>query len=128
MRDAMARLRAALTPRVLFALGAALLIAWMLKSNGGTDGHTALERRAAQTLSAVAGAGAVRVVITTRAVREGTGQGIGLSSAQEVEIPVGAIAVAQGASDPLVRMELESALCALLGLPREAVNVMAGGT
>ncbi len=37
------------------------------------------------------------------------------------------MAVAQGADDPLVRMQLEQALCALLGLPNSAVSVVTGG-
>ena len=43
------------------------------------------------------------------------------------EVPCGAMAVAQGADDPLVRMQLEQALCALLGLPNSAVSVVTGG-
>ena len=46
---------------------------------------------------------------------------------EAAEIPCGAVAVAQGADDPLVRIQLEQALCALLGLPGTAVSVMAGG-
>ena len=43
------------------------------------------------------------------------------------DVPCGAMAVAQGADDPLVRMQLEQALCALLGLPNSAVSVVTGG-
>ena len=40
---------------------------------------------------------------------------------------MGAVAVAQGADDPLVCLELQQALCALLGLPASAVSVVTGG-
>ena len=42
-------------------------------------------------------------------------------------LTIGAVAVAEGAGDPLVRIELEQALCALLGLPASAVSVVTGG-
>ncbi len=126
MREAMARLRAAMTPKALLVLGAVLLIVGMMRRETGAGGYTDLEQRTARTLSTMDGAGDVSVVILTRAVGS-AGTGIGLSGGQEAQTPVGAIAVAQGAGDPLVRMELEAALCALLGLPGTAVSVMAGG-
>lgn len=127
MRDAMARLRAALTPRALLLLGAVLLIAGMMMNGTADGGHTELEKRTARTLSQMEGAGNVSVVIVTKSIKEGAAQGIGMAASQAAEVPVGAIAVADGADDPIVRMELEAALCALLGLPNAAVNVMAGG-
>ena len=73
------------------------------------------------------GAGKVEVAIMTR---KSKAQSQGLLSGKNgdgAEIPCGAIAVAQGADDPLVRMQLEQALCALLGLPISAVSVVTGG-
>ena len=84
---------------------------------------TALERRIGDTLSDVQGAGRVRVVILTRQVQQGQ---TGLSGADMQEMPSGAVAVAEGANDPLVNMRLTQALCSLLGLPATAVTVMSG--
>jgi len=71
------------------------------------------------------GAGRVQVVIMTRAQQ--TEPGTLVKTDNAVEIPCGAVAVAEGAGDPLVRIELEQALCALLGLPASAVSVVTGG-
>ena len=70
------------------------------------------------------GAGEVSVVIR---MREGTGGGSGslLAAGGGAEaVPCGAVAVAEGADDPLVRMQLTQALCALLGLQASAVCVV----
>lgn len=119
------RLRAALTPQALLAVVAALMLAaafgLLAPSDGGT---TDLERRIGRTLSEVEGAGSVRVVILTR--REQTGQGSFSGGAQAQDVPSGAVAVAQGAGDPLVNLRLTQALCSLLGLPASAVSVMSG--
>ena len=123
MRDVLRRLRAVLTPQVLALLAAALallVLTGMRSENAG--GTTQLERRVAKTLSAVEGAGRVRVVISTRQTQTSSA----LSGGSAQEIPSGAIAVAEGASDPLVNMRLTQALCALLGLPSSAVTVISG--
>ena len=122
MRDWLARLRASVPPQVLLAFAAALLL---LSGGafGGTDGGaSALERRASRVLSAVSGAGKVDVVIRMRALE---GESGGARSAGE--IPCGAVAVAQGADDPVVHYELQQALCALLALPPSSVSIAAGG-
>ena len=123
MKQLADRLRAALAlpgaKALLLALLFLLLAAGM---RGGTD--TSLETRIARTLSAMEGAGEVSVVIRTR---EGTGGGSSamLASGGKAEaVPCGAVAVAQGADDPLVRMQLTQALCALLGLQASAVSVV----
>ena len=124
MKGMLGRLRAALTPQALLALLAALaLIAFsgVLERSGGEN----LEARVSRTLSQLAGAGRVQVVIYTRA-REAASGTFSPSGAQAEELPCGAVAVAQGADDPLVRMQLEQALCALLGLPASAVSVVTG--
>jgi len=61
------------------------------------------------------------VVIRTKDLQES-----GMSR-QTQTVAAGAVAVASGAGDPVVRMMLEEALCALLGLPPSAVSVMTGG-
>ena len=116
----LSRLRAALTPQVVLALCAAALLLMLSAGEGGST----LEERASRVLSGMEGAGRVEVVIMTRRMQE-TGQG--LLRAGEEESPVGAVAVAQGADNPVVQMRLCEALCALLGLPASAVSVVTGG-
>ena len=125
MREVWRRLRAALTPQVLLLLAAGMiLLAGIGMSAGRESGSmTALERRIGDTLSNVQGAGRVRVVILTRQIQQGQ---TGLSGADTQEMPSGAVAVAEGADDPLVNMRLTQALCSLLGLPATAVTVMSG--
>lgn len=129
MPDVLGRLRAALTPKALLALlmGIAAL-ALFSAGRGGAGGETALEARAGRALSGVEGAGRVRVVIATRRVsaRAELSGFSGLSGAEAEEIPSGAVAVAEGADDPLVNARLTQALCSLLGLPASAVTVMSG--
>lgn len=122
MQDVLSRLRAALTPQALLFLAALLLLALGMPGKD-QDSSSALEKRIEKTLSAVEGAGRVRVVIRTKTINS-TGA---LSSGKEQSIVCGAAAVAPGAADPLVRLELEQALCALLDLPASAVSVMTGG-
>ena len=121
MRDVLSRLRAALTPQALLLLAMLLLLAAGMTGAGGSR-EAALERRLEQTLSGVDGAGRVRVTIREREVPVS-----GSSLSGSLRVPCGAVAVAQGADDPLVAMELRSALCALLGLPPSAVSIVAGG-
>ena len=120
MREVLLRLRAALTPQALLFLAALFLLAAGRVSNGH-GAASSLERRTEETLSTVEGAGRVRVVIRTQSMKESG------ASRQIQEEAVGAVAVATGAEDPVVRMMLEEALCALLGLPPSAVSVMTGG-
>ena len=126
MRDVLGRLRAALTPQaVLLLAGTLLLLAGLgVSSSRGGQSMTELERRISRTLSGGEGAGEVRVVILTRQTQQGT-QSV-LSGTQTQQQPSGAIAVAQGAGDPLVNLRLTQALCSLLGLPASAVSVMGG--
>lgn len=131
MRGVFSRLRAALTPQVLMLLAAAMLLAGTFAaSRRETGGATELERRIGRTLSGMDGAGRVEVVIMTRSDTAASGNGLGAftgSGAQVQEVACGAVAVAQGADDPLIRMQLEAALSALLGLPASAVSVVTGG-
>lgn len=125
----LARLRAAMTPQVLAVLALMLLLFGMLSSMGNTgDAASALEARISKALSAMEGAGEVHVVIMTREEDSSSAVSVFGTEAQQKEmIPSGAVAVAQGADDPLVRMELTQALCALLNLPASSVSVMSGG-
>lgn len=120
MREALLRLRAALTPQALLLLTALFLIA-VGRVSGGHDAASSLERRVEKALSAVEGAGEVHVVIRTQSLKESG------ASRHTQETAAGAVAVAAGAGDPVVRMMLEEALCTLLGLPPSAVSVMTGG-
>lgn len=123
MQEWFSRLRAALTPQAVALLAALLLLAGslMIREDSGVS---TLEKRIERTLSAMDGAGRVRVVVRTQTREEGSTLSSG--KAQQTDV-CGAVAVASGADDPLVKMELQEALCALLGLPPSAVNVMTGG-
>lgn len=121
MREMLSRLRAALTPQAL-ALFAALALALLFASHEG-DAQS-LESRIARTLSRVEGAGYVEVTIRMREIKASESL---LGSVREEQTPLGAVAVAQGADDPLVAVQLQEALCALLGLPAACVSVIAGG-
>ena len=119
-----ARLRAAATLPVLAGLLAAfLLIAGVRFSVGGSEAHQ-LEKRLEKTLSRVEGAGRVEVVIRTKTIYGETGGAVLSSGAQSKQVPCGAIAVAQGAGDPMVKHALMQALCALLGLQAAQVDVL----
>ena len=123
VKDWMGKLRAALSPPVLFALLiAALLLTLVRTGDAGERTMTELEVRVSRTLSGIEGAGKVDVVIRTQSASVQAAFG---EAAQSAEVPCGAIAVAQGADDPVVRMKLTQALCALLGLQSANVDVLA---
>lgn len=125
MTDWFRRIRAALTPQVLLLLLLAFAMLGYCALREGTGGMDRLEKQASAVLSRVEGAGRVEVTIMTRKAQ--TGGTELLKNETGGDVPCGAIAVAQGADDPLVRLQLEQALCALLGLPNSAVSVMTGG-
>jgi len=110
MRDALSRLRAALTPQTLLLLLSLLLLAGSL-SPRAHGSQTALEARIAQTLSAMEGAGEVNVVIRTQAGVNG-------------EVACSAVAVAQGADDLRVRLSLEQAVRTLMGIEADRVEIL----
>lgn len=121
------RIKAALTPQMILLLLLVMGLIGYAAMKKETSGIERIERQASAVLSHVEGAGRVEVTVMTRKTQaSGTGLLNGKSETGG-EVPCGAVAVAQGAGDPLVRMELEQALCALLGLPASAVSVMAGG-
>ena len=123
LKDVLSRLRAALTPQAVVLLAAALLLCWLAAASQRT-GASPLETRLARTLSCMEGAGRVEVTIRTREVNS-SGGAFGASVSESV--PCGAVVVAQGAQDPLVKMELRQAVCALLGLPASSGSVVTGG-
>lgn len=125
MRDLIARLRAALTPQAVALLCALLMLAFMAVQRKD-DAHrgTALEERLERTLMAMEGIADVSVVINTRAAQAVSGI---LSDQKGEETPIGAITVVQGEDDPVLKLEIQDAVCALLGLPASSVSVIMGG-
>lgn len=96
------------------------LAALLLLGNGGEAGMTKEEQRLADTLSSVQGAGRVRVTLYYAESVAGFGS---------AKTPVGALAVASGAGDIRVRLELTEALETLLGLaPGQALVLKMEGT
>ena len=102
--------------KLLMALAALIACALLLGTQGEQGGMTAEEKRLSRALSSVSGAGSVRVTLYY-APKEGT-----FSSA--AQRPVGAVAVAQGAGDIAVRLNLTQALMRLLDLDAQSVLVL----
>ena len=75
---------------------------------------TQTERRMAEVLGAIAGAGKVEVALFYTASD---------AYGDENGVPTGAVVVAQGAADLGVRLDLIRAVRTLLGLPESAVDV-----
>ncbi len=100
---------------------AVLLAACMLAAfRGGGEGATSAssqEKRIAEVLSAMAGAGRVEVALFYETEEVAAFGSSGKSR------PTGAVVVAQGAGDLRVRLELIRAVRTLLGLPEAAVDV-----
>ena len=91
-----------------------LLCSFLLSGRSADGGGTSEEKRIAQVLSAISGAGRVEVAVYY------SGGTDGLSSSAP---PVGAVVVAEGADDMEVRLSLIRAVRTLLGLPEAAVDV-----
>lgn len=121
------RIKAALTPQMILLLLLAMTFIGYTALKKETSDIRRIERQASEVLSQVEGAGRVEVTVMTRKMQTNGTEMLTRKSEAGREVPCGAVAVAQGADDPMVRMELEQALCALLGLPGSAVSVMAGG-
>ena len=98
----------------LAALAAALCLLFLSTGEGG--GMTSEEKRVAQTLSCVEGAGRVRVTLY-QAERGGAFGG----GSQPIS---GALVVAEGAGDIAVRLHLTQAVETLLSLPSGSVMVL----
>lgn len=121
MKRIVSIIKESITPACLILLVVAVLL---LMLSGRTQGSsmTQLEARISETLSRMEGAGKVRVVIRT-AMKSGQSKALGAYSTNE-EVPCGALAIVEGGSDPLIRMRLTDALCALLGLHTSQVDVI----
>jgi hypothetical protein len=84
---------------------------------GGGSGASQEERRIAEVLSAMAGAGRVEVALFYE------NEAVSAFGGGVKTRPTGAVVVAQGAGDMQVRLELGRAVRTLLGLPENAVDV-----
>ena len=103
-------------PLWIVAASAALLLALLLKAGAGAGAATQQEKRIAEVLSTMAGAGRVEVALFF--AQENTG-----FAATESSVPTGALVVAQGAGDVAVRLQLIRAVRTLLVLSENAVDV-----
>ena len=106
--------------RLWWAALGVLLAACLLAASQGTGGGgsaSAEEKRIAEVLSAMAGAGRVEVALFYETEEVAAFGSSGKSR------PTGAVVVAQGAGDLRVRLELIRAVRTLLGLPENAVDV-----
>lgn len=102
---------------VWVALGLLLLVGLMMVTQpGGNESMTTDERRIAEVLSAIEGAGKVEVALFYAASSSEYGT-------RESTAPTGAVVVAQGARDLAVRLDLIRAVRTLLSLPEAAVDV-----
>jgi len=102
-------------------LAAALAVAALavaLSSGGETGAASQEERRIAEVLGAMAGAGRVEVALFYQ-----SSQG----AFESATVPSGALVVAEGADDLAVKLNLIRAVRTLLGLPENAVDVFAMG-
>ena len=100
------------------AVAAALIL--LLTSRSAQEGQqTALEARMEAVLSAVRGAGRVRVLVTA-------GEGDSQAFAQQAQAGTvqGVVIVAEGADDVRVALELSGAAQALLGVDAERIQVL----
>lgn len=102
---------------VVAALALAVLL-FQLPSSGTGSSATQEEKRIAEVLGTIAGAGKVEVALFY--VQEAEGLLGGGSTASR---PTGAVIVAEGANDLSVRLALIRAVRTLLGLPESAVDV-----
>ena len=103
-------------PLWIAAASAAILVALLFKDGAGAGTATQQEKRIAEVLSTMAGAGRVEVALFYS--QENTG-----FSSSESSVPTGALVVAEGAGDVAVRLQLIRAVRTLLGLSENAVDV-----
>jgi len=112
------------TPAVLI-LFAMVIVLLMISGRSKGARMTQFETRISETLSQMEGVGTVSVVVRTTNKAQQS-KALSAYSGME-EIPCGAVAVAEGGEDPLIRMKLTNALCALLGLHASQVEVIGMG-
>ena len=102
---------------LLWALAAvAAVLVLLLAGETSPSAENRVEKRMAEVLGSIAGAGKVEVALFYAAEESG-----------QKGSPSGAVVVAQGADDLAVRLELIRAVRTLLGLPEAAVDVFAMG-
>lgn len=104
-------------PVWIMITAAAVLLALLLSGKGENGTATQQEKRMAEVLSTMAGAGRVEVALFYAPQETDA-----FSSSSEA-LPTGALVVAQGAGDMAVRLNLIRAVRTLLGLPESAVDV-----
>lgn len=101
-------------PLWIIGAAAAMLIALMMAETGGKSAASQQEKRIAEVLGAMSGAGQVEVALYyAQSADSFAGSGA----------PTGALVVAEGAGDMTVRLNLIRAVRTLLGLPENAVDV-----
>ncbi len=105
-------------PVWIAAVAAAVLLALTMVQPQGSSASQQ-EKRIAEVLSAIAGAGKVEVVLYYAP------QETDVFASSASASPTGAVVVAQGAEDMAVRLRLIRAVRTLLGLPETAVDVFA---
>lgn len=102
-------------PALWFLCALVLFAAALLGAGGQSGAGSTQEKRIAEVLSAIEGAGKVEVALFYAQ----TDAAFGASSSA----PTGAVVVAQGAQDMGVRLQLIRAVRTLLGLSENAVDV-----
>lgn len=103
---------------VMAAVAAALILLLASRYETGGD-RTALETRMEAVLSAVKGAGRVRVLVSSDGAADQA-----FSSSDGDESAKGVVIVADGADDLRVALELSAAAQALLGVDAEKIQVL----
>lgn len=103
-------------PLWIAACAMAVLFFLLISQTGQEVSASQQERRLAQVLSSMAGAGRVEVALY---YAQSASEGFSSSLSE----PTGALVVAEGADDMAVRLSLIRAVRTLLGLPENAVDV-----
>lgn len=108
-------------PTLWLALALCAVLALLLSGSlgGQTNAADRQEKRMAEVLSAISGAGKVEVALFYGQESDG------LMGSQNDGKPIGAVVVAQGGGDMAVRLSLIRAVRTLLGLSESAVDVFA---
>ena len=115
-------LKGSFAPVICLLIMLSLLLLQMLGGSRVDIGKTQLEKRISQALSLNEGVESVNVIIRTVKLNR---QSAGLSAyIQAEEVPCGAVAIVKGDNDPLMKIQLTNALCALLGLQASQVEVI----
>lgn len=103
---------------ILLAVGAALILLLSSRTTAPEGQQTALEARMEAVLSAVRGAGRVRVLVSSG---EDDSQAFAQQDPKSVR---GVVIVADGADDIRVALELSGAAQALLGVDADKIQVL----